>query len=286
MLFSDVPLSADQTVKGMRTLAESCLINWNKTSRVRVGVVKSRRANSAAPSQRAIRSFSRALAHGERKMESKRGTLIVFEGLDRSGKSTQCLRLVENLRNEGEKVEHMRFPKRITPIGQMINNYLNGETQQEDHVIHLLFSANRWESAQAIENYISSGTTVVIDRYSYSGCVYSAAKENKSMDLAWCRQPEVGLPRPDLCLFLDISAKDAAKRGGFGTERYEKQDLQDRVRQLYAEMREHEDEREDIVIVDAGKSIEEVEEEILRIVKEAKKQNEERVLALRHIRPW
>lgn len=35
---------------------------------------------------------------------------------------------------------------RTTPIGQMINGYLNGETEQEDHVIHLLFSANRWEA--------------------------------------------------------------------------------------------------------------------------------------------
>lgn len=224
--------------------------------------------------------------HGEGIMGDKRGTLIVFEGLDRSGKSTQCLRLVENLRKEGEKVEHMRFPNRTTPIGQMINSYLSGQTQQEDHVIHLLFSANRWESAQQIQDHINSGTTVVIDRYSYSGCVYSAAKENKSMNLAWCRQPEVGLPRPDLCLFLDISAENAAKRGGFGTERYEKQDLQDRVRQLYAEMREHEDEREDIVVVDAGKSVEEVESQILNIVKKARSQTDERAMDLRHIRPW
>lgn len=35
---------------------------------------------------------------------------------------------------------------RTTPIGQMINSYLSGQTEQEDHVIHLLFSANRWEA--------------------------------------------------------------------------------------------------------------------------------------------
>ena len=44
-----------------------------------------------------------------------RGALIVFEGLDRSGKSTQCEKLVEQQRRDGKKVHHMRFPNRSTP---------------------------------------------------------------------------------------------------------------------------------------------------------------------------
>lgn len=201
-------------------------------------------------------------------MATKRGKLIVFEGLDRSGKSTQCSRLIEHLKQKGESVEHMRFPNRTTPIGQMINSYLSGQSQQEDHVIHLLFSANRWESAQHIEDLIKAGTTVVIDRYYYSGCVYSAAKQNPSLSLTWCRRPEVGLPRPDVCIFLNVSAETAAKRGGFGTERYEKQEMQDRVRELFAEMRTHKDEASDIVVIDGGSSVEEVEQKIQRIVRD------------------
>ncbi|KAK3712099.1 Thymidylate kinase [Vermiconidia calcicola] len=219
-------------------------------------------------------------------MKGTRGMLVVFEGLDRSGKSTQCEKLVQTLRNEGERVEHMRFPNRTTPVGQIINNYLTGEIQQEDHVIHLLFSANRWESAQAIENHIKSGTTVIIDRYSYSGCVYSAAKQNKTMDLAWCRHPEEGLPRPDLCLFLDLSSEEAAKRGGFGTERYEKQDLQARVRDLYAEMGQHPEEREDIVVINAGRSIEELQRDILKVVQVSSRQLDTHGRELRRMRPW
>lgn len=226
------------------------------------------------------------LAYGEQRMDHKRGMLIVFEGLDRSGKSTQCEKLVRYLRHNGGHVEHMRFPNRTTPIGQMINSYLAGQSQQEDHVIHLLFSANRWESARDIEDRINAGTTVIIDRYSYSGCVYSAAKEVKGMDLAWCRQPEVGLPRPDLCLFLDISAEEAAKRGGFGTERYEKQDLQYRVRELYERMRDHTDEGEDIVRINAGRSMEEVEAQILRVVNDTRRKVDEWAPELRHMRPW
>ncbi|KAJ5060801.1 thymidylate kinase-domain-containing protein [Bipolaris maydis] len=186
-----------------------------------------------------------------------RGKLIVFEGLDRAGKSTQCEKLVADLQNDGIKVRHMRFPDRTTPIGQMINSYLSGQSDQEDHVIHLLFSANRWEAAPSIRANLAAGTTVIIDRYYYSGCVYSAAKQNPNMSLEWCRQPDVGLPRPDLCLFLDISADDAAKRGGFGTEKYEKKDMQDRVRQLFETLMQKK-EGEDFVRIDAGASLEEV----------------------------
>ncbi|KAF2170743.1 hypothetical protein M409DRAFT_63822 [Zasmidium cellare ATCC 36951] len=217
---------------------------------------------------------------------SKRGHLIVFEGLDRSGKSTQCERLVEYLQSQGQKVEHARFPNRSTVIGQMINNYLTGTSQQEDHAIHLLFSANRWEAAEKIKSSIESGTTVVIDRYYYSGCVYSAAKRNPTMDLAWCRHMEVGLPRPDLCLFLDITAEKAAIRRGFGTERYEKQEMQDRVRELFAEMRTHPDEEEDIVVIDAGGTVEQVEAAIQTTVKRRLGEVEAESRPLRFIQPW
>ncbi|OBW69272.1 MAG: Uncharacterized protein AUREO_006670 [Aureobasidium pullulans] len=213
-----------------------------------------------------------------------RGKLIVFEGLDRSGKSTQCERLVSYLTEKGVPVKHRRFPDRTTPIGQMINNYLQGQTEQEDHVIHLLFSANRWEAVPSIEADINAGITVIIDRYYYSGCVYSAAKNNPSLSLSWSRHPEEGLPRPDLCLFLDISAEDAAKRGGWGEERYEKQELQDRVRQLFADMRATDD-GSDFVTINAGQSLEEVASVIRQHAEsciEAKLDSS----PLRRIQPW
>lgn len=219
-------------------------------------------------------------------MATKRGKLIVFEGLDRSGKSTQCERLVTHLRHQGEKVEHMRFPERTTPIGKMISSYLSGQTQQEDHVVHLLFSANRWELAQKIETSVNEGTTVVVDRYYYSGCVYSAAKGIQGMGLGWCRQPEIGLPRPDVCLFLDIAAEEAARRGGYGAERYEKQEMQDRVRELFAELRKHNDEAEDIVVIDAGGSVDEVEESIREAVQKTCSTVDQDGHPLRSVAPW
>ena len=75
----------------------------------------------------------------------KRGTFIVFEGCDRSGKSTACKRLVDFLNEKNEKAKLMRFPDRTTEVGSAINGYLKGQKELDDHVIHLLFSANRWE---------------------------------------------------------------------------------------------------------------------------------------------
>ena len=190
------------------------------------------------------------------------------------------------MREAGKAVHHMRFPNRSSPTGQMINSYLTGQTQQDDHAIHLLFSANRWEAVREIEDHINAGTTVFIDRYYYSGCVYSAAKGNPSMDLAWCRNPEVGLPRPDICLFLDIAAEEQARRGGFGDERYEKRELQDRVRELYQEMMQHEDEKEDIMVINAGGSVEKVEKAITRVLNDKIGEVETSQLKLRYVQPW
>lgn len=111
----------------------------------------------------------------------------------------------------------------------------------------------------SIEEDITNGTTVIVDRYSYSGVVYSAAKANPTLSLEWAWQPEIGLPRPDICLFLSISPEEAAKRGGFGAERYENEAMQTRVRELFRTIFEK---QQDVSIIDAGKSIDEVSQEI------------------------
>jgi dTMP kinase len=70
-----------------------------------------------------------------------------------------------------------------------------------------------------------------------------------------------------MVVFLHISPEDAAKRGGFGTERYEKKAMQDRVRTLFEEVRQKK-EGEDFVVIHAGGSVEDVHEGILKSVKQ------------------
>ena len=167
----------------------------------------------------------------------------------------------------------------------MIDKYLKGTTEAEDHVIHLLFSANRWEVAASIEADIAAGTTVIIDRYYYSGAVYSAAKHNPTLGLKWARKPDERLPRPDVCIFLDISAEDAAKRGAFGEEKYEKREMQDRVRRTFAELRDGPD-GEDFKAVDGGQPYDEVATEVLSIVEAVVKRVGDADEPLRHAEPW
>ena len=94
-----------------------------------------------------------------------------------------------------------------------------------------------------------------MDRYSYSGIAFSAAKPG--MSLEWCREPEVGLPAPDVVIFLDIPIEKAALRGNFGDERYEKKDMQLRVRENFLAMQ-----GPNWHNVDASASMDEVEESI------------------------
>ncbi|KAK6951982.1 hypothetical protein Daesc_006508 [Daldinia eschscholtzii] len=162
-----------------------------------------------------------------------RGAFVVFEGMDRAGKTTQAKLLQQRCIESGREVRFMRFPDRTTPIGKMIDSYLKGETEIEDHVIHLLFSANRWEAVKKIKAELEAGHTIICDRFYHSGIVYSAAKNIKNLSLSWAKAPEIGLPRPDMVLFLDLEEEVARERGGWGGEVYEKGEMQRRVRDLF-----------------------------------------------------
>lgn len=156
-----------------------------------------------------------------------RGALIVFEGCDRSGKTTQCKKLVDALNSTQIPTSYMSFPDRTTAVGNLINNYLQKREELPDKVIHVLFSANRWELEPKIKTLLYQGTTVVVDRYAYSGVAFSASKKN--MDIDWCKLSDTGLPSPDIVFFLKLHQEACGRRAGFGEERYENKEFQERV---------------------------------------------------------
>ena len=137
---------------------------------------------------------------------------------------------------------------RTTSIGQNLNAYLTKTDSGKPLPLaaaHLLFSANRWEAAAALNARLAAGTTLIVDRYSYSGAVYTSAKASisseeadRNMTLEWTWAPEVGLPAPDKLLFLDIEEQVAEQRGGFGSERYETTDMQRAVRTTFYQLLE------------------------------------------------
>lgn len=160
----------------------------------------------------------------------------MLEGVDRAGKTTQCHKLVQELQESGRAAEMMRFPDRTTVIGQLISSYLEKKSNLEDHTVHLLFSANRWEMVPLMKQKLEQGINLVVDRYAFSGVAFTSAKPGFSID--WCKNPDVGLPKPDLVMFLQLNPSVAENRGEFGSERYETSHFQNTVHQRFKELME------------------------------------------------
>jgi dTMP kinase len=133
-----------------------------------------------------------------------RGKLIVLEGLDRSGKSSVVSYLCEWLSQERKgKTVGMSFPDRTTPIGKMIDEFLrHHDCELSNEAVHLLFSANRWEKTKVMEDTLAAGTSIICDRYWYSGVAYSMAK---GLQKEWCTWPDKGLLEPDLVIYLQAT---------------------------------------------------------------------------------
>ncbi|KAG7810018.1 hypothetical protein KL924_002286 [Ogataea haglerorum] len=186
-----------------------------------------------------------------------RGVLVCIEGLDRTGKTTQTTRLLEKLDKDGVDATLIKFPERTTPIGRTINTYLTDTAfELSDQSAHLLFSANRWELAEKIRSLLEDGKTVVLDRYVYSGVAYSSAK---GLPFDWCLSPDIGLPKPDIVLFMKFKQEENVTREGFGEERYEVAEFQQKVKTQFEKFQNEDNWR--TIYVD-NKSIEEVGEMI------------------------
>ena len=162
--------------------------------------------------------------------EKKRGLFIVFEGIDRCGKSTQITELSDRLDKMGHANVMMHFPERSTSVGREIDAYLKSKKEIDDKELHQLFCKNRWEFKDIILSHIENGFTVIADRYAFSGVAYSVAK---GLDMEWCKEGDIGLPAPDMVFLLDMEAKEAAKRGNYGEERFEKIEFQEKVRTAF-----------------------------------------------------
>ncbi|KAL9229400.1 hypothetical protein vseg_004868 [Gypsophila vaccaria] len=205
--------------------------------------------------------LSRSLSVKMEQSGTKRGALVILEGLDRSGKSSQAFKLVSWLLDLGCSAELWRFPDRNTSVGVMISEYLANQSDLDDRAVHLLFSANRWEKRSLMEDKLKAGTTLIVDRYSYSGVAFSSAK---GLDFEWCKAPEAGLLAPDLVLYLDVPPEKAAERGGYGGERYERLDFQKKVGEKYQALRD-----DTWKIVDASLPMEEIHQQMKEYVKES-----------------
>jgi len=142
--------------------------------------------------------------------------LIVLEGLDGAGKSTQVKKLKEYLERVTPSLEYIHFPRYGAPVyGDLISRFLRGDFGANDTVhpqlVALLFAEDRHGAAPAIRKALEEGKTVLLDRYVYSNIAYQCAKltdpEERSRLRNWILETEFGpfgLPRPDVNIFLDV----------------------------------------------------------------------------------
>lgn len=142
--------------------------------------------------------------------------LVVLEGLDGAGKSTQVKKLRKYLESVCGNLEYIHFPRYGSPVyGDLIGRFLRGDFGANDSVhpqlVALLFAEDRHGAAPEIKARLAEGKTVLLDRYVYSNIAYQCAKlpsEDEAEALRkWIFDTEYGqfgLPVPDLNIFLDV----------------------------------------------------------------------------------
>ena len=142
--------------------------------------------------------------------------LVVLEGLDGAGKSTQVKKLRTYLESLFGSLEYIHFPRYDAPVyGDLISRFLRGDfgTNETVHpqLVALLFAEDRHGAAPEMKATLNAGGHVLLDRYVYSNIAYQCAKlanPNEAEDLReWIFNTEYGnfdLPRPDLNIFLDV----------------------------------------------------------------------------------
>jgi len=144
------------------------------------------------------------------------GKLIVIEGTDGSGKSTQFKLLTQRLEQENRKFQKLVFPQYAEPSSALIRMYLGGEfgtkpTDVNAYAASAFYAVDRYASYKKVwGEFYENGGLVVSDRYTTSNAVHQASKVTGDAQkdfLKWLYQFEydqLGLPCPDLILYLDV----------------------------------------------------------------------------------
>ena len=144
------------------------------------------------------------------------GKLIVIEGTDGSGKSTQFKLLTERIAAEGHAFQRLVFPQYHEESSALIRMYLGGQfgTKPSDvnaYAASAFYAVDRYASYKKVwGQWYEDGGLVLSDRYTTSNAVHQASKEPEESQgtfLKWLYEFEygkLGLPAPDLVIYLDV----------------------------------------------------------------------------------
>lgn len=151
------------------------------------------------------------------------GKLIVFEGTDGSGKSTQFARLCRRLEGEGVPFQRLIFPQYGEPSSALLKMYLGGEfgahpSDVNPYAASTFYAVDRYASWKKVwGEYYRQGGLVLADRYTTSNAVHQASKlpqGERAGFFDWLFDFEcdkLGLPRPDVVIYLDMPTEKAVE---------------------------------------------------------------------------
>ena len=152
-----------------------------------------------------------------------KGRLIVLEGTDGSGKSTQFARLCRRLDERGQRYQRLVFPQYSQPSSALIRMYLGGEfgsspADVNPYAASAFYAVDRYASWKKVwgEDYREGGL-ILADRYTTSNAVHQAVKcapQEREAFLRWLddfEHDKLGLPRPNLVLYLDMPTQRAVE---------------------------------------------------------------------------
>ena len=149
--------------------------------------------------------------------------LIVIEGLDGSGKATQTALLTDYFKSKSVSVKQISSPDYTNPSSALVKMYLGGEFGKNPEDVNAyaassFYAVDRYASyKQFWEKDYLNGTLIIADRYATSNAVYQLSKlEETEYDrfLQWIADYEygmLGLPKPDLTLYLDMPIEVSQK---------------------------------------------------------------------------
>ena len=184
---------------------------------------------------------------------------IVLEGIDGSGKTTQCQLLSESLKNMGYDVEIVVEPTQ-SEIGKLIRKQLQDDTSTTDinqQKLSLLFAADRLTLKHKIQN--STDKIILSDRSYYSSIAY---QNSDSIDPKWIEIINNYAPKPDLTILFDVDEDVAIERCD-ETEVFEKLDFLRKTRKNYLRLLE---ENSEMIKIDSTGSIDDVKYEVLKLL--------------------